>query len=96
MGSTAGHGQRAHAPGDVSSAGSGVSDRRLQAGSAGDGITFFAEDFITILNFRCKKKSVKSLHTPFRIIQNACYCLFSTDLNKICHIKYVYIVNKRK
>ncbi len=25
------------------------------------------------------------------IIQNACYCLFSTDLNKIFHIKYVYI-----
>ncbi len=23
------------------------------------------------------------------IIQNACYCLFRTDLNKIFHIKYV-------
>ncbi len=26
-----------------------------------------------------------------RIIQNACYYLFSTDQNKIFHIKYVYI-----
>ncbi len=26
-----------------------------------------------------------------RIIQNACYCLFSTDLNKIFHKKYVYM-----
>ncbi len=25
------------------------------------------------------------------IIQNACYCLFSTDLNEILHIKDVYI-----
>ncbi len=25
------------------------------------------------------------------IIQNACYCLFNTDLNKIIHIKYVYM-----
>ncbi len=25
------------------------------------------------------------------IIQNACYCLFSTDLNKRFHIKDVYI-----
>ncbi len=25
------------------------------------------------------------------IIQNACFCLFSTDLNKIFHIKYVYM-----
>ncbi len=26
---------------------------------------------------------------PRRIIQNACYCLFSTDLNNIFHIKDV-------
>ncbi len=25
------------------------------------------------------------------IIQNACYCLFNTDLNKIIHIKDVYM-----
>ncbi len=30
------------------------------------------------------------------IIQNACYCLFSTDLNKIVHIKYVYIESTRE
>ncbi len=24
-----------------------------------------------------------------RIVQNACYCLFSNDLNKLFHIKYV-------
>ncbi len=46
---------------------------------------------------------VKSLHTPCRICKmliillskrdhtNACYCLFSTDLNKIFHIKYVFM-----
>ncbi len=43
---------------------------------------------------------VKSLHSPFSIckiskirgiIQNVCYCLFSTDLNKIFHIKDVYM-----
>ncbi len=28
---------------------------------------------------------------PRRIIQNACYCLFSTDLNNIFHIKDVYM-----
>ncbi len=30
------------------------------------------------------------------IIQNACYCLFSTDLNKIFHIKDVYIYSTRE
>ncbi len=30
------------------------------------------------------------------IIQNACYFLFSTALIEIFHIKYVYIVHKRK
>ncbi len=25
------------------------------------------------------------------IIQNACYCLFSSELNKTFHIKYVYM-----
>ncbi len=45
---------------------------------------------------------VKNVHTPCRICkmliilprgitQNACYCLFSTDLNKIFHIKDVYM-----
>ncbi len=66
MGSTADHGLRANAPGDVSSAGSGVSDRRFQAGSAGRHVTvshFHVEAFITvygiitILKFSCKKVS---------------------------------------
>ncbi len=30
------------------------------------------------------------------IIQNACYCLFSTDLNKIFHIKDFYIYSIRE
>ncbi len=29
------------------------------------------------------------------IIQNACYCLFSTDLNKIFHITCLHIVHKK-
>ncbi len=29
-----------------------------------------------------------------RIIQNACYFLFSTDLNKIFHIKYIIVLAK--
>ncbi len=30
------------------------------------------------------------------ITQNACYCLFSTDLNKIFHIKDVYMLFTRE
>ncbi len=30
------------------------------------------------------------------IIQNACYFLFRTDMNKIFHIRYLHIVHKRK
>ncbi len=36
-------------------------------------------------------ESVKSFTKIRGIKQNACYCLFSTDLNKIFHIKYVHI-----
>ncbi len=49
---------------------------------------------------------VKILHTLCRICKmliilpkqegNACNCLFSTDLNKIFHIKYVYILSTRE
>ncbi len=31
-----------------------------------------------------------------RIHTNACYCLFSSDLNKIFHIKYVYMLSTRE
>ncbi len=40
-----------------------------------------------------RHRHYRHLFTDIRwIIQNACYCLFSSDLNKIFHIKDVYDV----